>query len=246
MGRLAGALLIVTLAGCSVTATGPLDADQLQEAARINTEIATHHLNNGDLTRARQKIDRALEQAPTRVDAHLVAAAIALELDRGASAGRHYQKALRLEPKHPRVLNHYAAYLCRRDQRQRALDLWELAAADRLYEQRVMSLANAGRCLADAGAWSSAAGYWRRALRIDSHYPAALRGMAQYHLEAGQLDAAGRWFSRYTAAGKETPSMLWLGVRIARAANDADRLSQLRQRLRERFPASEQAARLME
>jgi type IV pilus assembly protein PilF len=246
MGRLAGALLIVTLAGCSVTATGPLDADELREAARINAEIATHHLDNGNLARARQKIDRALEQDPALVDAHLVAAAIDLELDRETSAGRHYQKALRLEQDNPRVLNNYAAYLCRRDQRQRALDLWELAAADRLYDQRAMALANAGRCLADAGAWSSAAGYWRRALRIDGGFAPALRGMSEYQLEAGQVDAAARWFSRYTAAGKESPSMLWLGVRIARAANDADRLSQLTRRLRERFPASEQAARLME
>ena len=91
-----------------------------------------------------------------------------------------------------------------------------------------------------------AAGYWRRALRIDGGFAPALRGMSEYQLETGQVDAAARWFSRYTAAGKESPSMLWLGVRIARAANDADRLSRLTRRLRERFPASEQAARLME
>ena len=78
MGRLAGALLIVTLAGCSVTATGPLDADELRQAARINAEIATHHLDNANLARATQKIYRDLEQHPALSHAPLVPASIDL------------------------------------------------------------------------------------------------------------------------------------------------------------------------
>ena len=238
-----GALL---LGGCAIQQATPLSSEEATRAARANTDIATHHLRNDALEPALEKIERALHQDPELIDAHLVAAELQERLNESAVAETHFQRALSLDSDNGPALNNYAAFLCGRGQLRRALDLWDMAAANPLYRGRIMALSNAARCLAVSDQRRRAASYWRRALALQSDYPPALRGMAEWSLAHDRINAAQHWFSRYTAAAEESPSMLWLGVRIARAADHAERHGQLARRLRERYPASEQAARLTE
>lgn len=239
-------LAAVLMAGCAVRQDAPLSDEDSARAARANTDIATHHLRNGALGPALEKIERALDQNPELIDAHLVAAEVRARLDEPAAAESHFDKALSLDGDNGPALNNYAAFLCGRGHVRRALDLWDMAAANPLYSRRVMALSNAALCLSDAGRGVEAASYWRRALSLRPEYPPALRGMTEWSLAQDRVDAAQHWFSRYTAVAEETPSLLWLGVRVARAADDADRHGQFARRLRERYPASEQAARLTE
>ncbi len=239
-------LAAVLLAGCAVRQDAPLSDDDSVRAARANTDIATHHLRNGALGLALEKIERALGQDPALIDAHLVAAEVRARLDEPAAAESHFRQALSLDRENGPALNNYAAFLCGSGRVRRALDLWDMAAANPLYPRRVMALSNAARCLSDAGEGTEAASYWRHALSLQPDHPPALRGMTEWSLAQDRVDAAQQWFSRYTAMAEETPSLLWLGVRVARAADDADRHGQLARRLRERYPASEQAARLTE
>lgn len=240
------ALALVLLAGCAVQQEAPLSSEQSSRAARANTDIATHHLRNDALGPALENIQRALRQDPELIDAHLVAAALQSRLDQPEVAESHFRRALALDADNGPTLNNYAAFLCSQGRVRRALDLWDVAAADPLYSGRVMALGNAARCLAGSGRNDEASAYWRRALTLQSDHPPALRGMAEWSLAQDRVDAAQRWFSRYTAVAEETPSLLWLGVRIARAAGHAERYGQLARRLREGYPASEQAARLTE
>ncbi len=239
-------LAAILMAGCAVRQDAPLSNEDSLQAARANTDIATYHLRNGALGLALEKIDRALDQDPELIDGHLVAAEVRARLDEPAAAESHFQTALSLDEDNGPALNNYAAFLCSRGRVRRALDLWDMAAANPLYPRRVMALSNAARCLSDAGQRGEAGAYWRRALSLQPDYPPALRGMTEWSLSQDSADAAQQWFSRYTAVAEETPSLLWLGVRVARAADDADRHGQLARRLRERYPASEQAARLTE
>ena len=242
----AGVLALALLSGCAVQATGPISDRQSHQAAKANTNIAIHHLRQGALGAAREKIDRALKQDPELIDSHLVAAELELRLDDAQRAEAHYQAALAIDETHGAALNNYASFLCEQGRTEQALLLYDLAADNRLYDGRALALANAGRCLARVGRQDEAAEYWRSALERMPDHPPALRGLAETALSRGDTDSAWALFSRYTAASEETPALLWLGVRIAAAEGDTERVERFAQRLREGYPESEQSARLIE
>ncbi len=237
---------LLLLSGCAMQSHGPLGADERQRAAKANAEIAAHHLRNGSLPAALEKVERALSQAPDLAEAHLVAAELHDRLNQPERAEHHYQTALEIDSDSGAALNNYAGFLCRQSSTDRALDLYRLAARDPLYAGRWMALSNAGRCLADAGRWAAAERYWREVLAEHPDYAPALLGMTEAKLRDNKIDAANQWFSRYTAVSRRTPAMLWLGVRVARAADDGEREARWAQQLRAQYPASKQAAQLTE
>lgn len=239
MRALVGGLAMLFLTACAVQAERPLSAEEAQRAARANTDLAIYHLQEGDLARARARALRALEQDPRYVTAHLVAAEIQVALENPESAEHHYRKALRLEPENGAALNNYAGFLCHQGGTMRAIDLYELAIANRLYGGRNIARVNAGRCLADAGQPDQAVRYWRAALEHDPESVPALKGMAEVHLARGDTDTARAFFSRYTAGTAEEPAMLWLGVRIAMAEGDHEGAEQIKRKLRQRHPEFE-------
>jgi|GEM_PF-941486 len=249
MRSLASVLLMLSVVACTTQQTGPATREQASLAAGANTGIAAYHLGNDALDRALAKIREALEQDDQRVNTHLVAAEIRDRLADPARAEHHYQRAIALSGGGGAALNNYAGFLCRAGQPNAAVEHWQRAAEQRRYDGRAMALSNAAQCLSrstSAVAAPRADRFWRRALRIQPDYPPALRGLAQWSLARDQLDAANAWYSRYTAVVQEHPAGLWLGIRIARAGDQAARQSELTARLRTRFPASEYAARLTE
>ncbi|KAF0280003.1 type IV pilus biogenesis/stability protein PilW [Spiribacter aquaticus] len=249
MRSLMSVLLLLGIVGCTIQQTGPASREQASMAARANTEIASYHLRSGALETALAKVSQALAQDDDRVDAHLVAAEIRDRLAEPVRAERHYRRALSLSGRSGAALNNYAGFLCRAGETVAAVEHWRQAAALRRYDGRAMALSNAAQCLVQANASGPvlrADRYWRRALRIEPDYAPALRGLAEWSLARGELNAAGAWYSRYTASVEENPAGLWLGIRIAGAGDEAARQRALTARLRERFPASEQAARLTE
>lgn len=239
-------LWVASLLGCAAPAPVPLSDQQAAQAARANTDLAIHHLQENALPLASAKIERALVQNPQLLDAHLVAAEVRVRLDQPKGAERHYRKALEIDADNGAALNNYAAFLCHQNRPARALDLWEMAAANPLYARRAMALTNAGDCLDQAGQGDQAGIYWRRALAMQPAFAPALQALAAQSLSQGRLDSANAYFSRYTAASDETPASLWLGARIAKAQDDGDRYKRYVQRLRQTFPLSNQALQLSE
>ena len=239
MRALVGGLAMLFLTACAVQADRPLSTEEAQRAARANTDLAIYHLQQADLARARDRALRALEQDPEYVVAHLVTAEIQVELDNPKVAERHFREALRLEPENGAALNNYAGFLCRQGRVMQAVDLYELAIANPLYPQRNVARVNAGRCLADANQPAQAARYWQTALENDPASVPALRGMSEIFLARGDADRARAFYSRYTNKSVETPSMLWLGVRIATAEGDRKGAEELEHRLRQRYPEFE-------
>lgn len=227
--------------GCTTSPSKSLSTPDALKAAEINAQIAVHHLESGDLALAKEKVDKALQQNPQAVNAHLVAAEVEARLNNGDAERWHYEQALAQDPSHSSVLNNYAGYLCRQSQVDEAIDIFERVVADRLYPQPALVLSNAGRCLFEADQWAQARGYWQRAIAEQTNYPPALFGLAEVELAFGELNAAQSYFSRYTALKRESPQQLLLGYRIAKASGDVQGRARYRSRLENDFPSSKQA-----
>ncbi len=239
-------LLAILLIGCATQSAGPMTAEQATQAARANTEIAIHHLRNDNLQLSVRKVERALEQDPNLIQAHLVAASVQSRLGITETAEAHYRQALAIDREHGPTLNNYANFLCQNNRLARAIDLWEMAAGNPLYTGQAMALSNAGQCLHQAGQYDRARAYWRRSLNESADYSPALLALAKDSLRRDALNAASNYYSRYTGVATASAHGLWLGAQIARAQGDEARYAERIERLQNAFPASKQAAQLNE
>lgn len=176
-----------------------MSPERAAQAAEINAEIAVYHLAQGNILLAQEKADKALEQNPQSVHAHLVSAEIESQLGDVNAEAWHYEQALKIEPQNPSALNNFAGFLCRQSRIEAAIEIYERVANDRRYGQPALVLTNAGRCLFEENHTVEAKEYWQRALLEESNYAPALFGLAEAELALGSIDAARTYFSRYTA-----------------------------------------------
>ena len=101
------ALLLAACAGHTQQKT-----DKAHEAAIYNVQLGVAYMNQGDLERAKEKLDRALAQDSNSADVHSARAQLFARLGEKDKADSEYRAALRLAPQDPRMVNNYAVYLC--------------------------------------------------------------------------------------------------------------------------------------
>ncbi|PWG64058.1 type IV pilus biogenesis/stability protein PilW [Sediminicurvatus halobius] len=249
MRRLAPLVLVLLalLAGCATTGNPTMTSEQAARASEANTQLAIRYLQQGNLQEALRKAQKAVEQDGDSSPAHMVTAEIYNQLDEADQARRYYQQAVRLDPENGAALNNFGRFLCARGERERAQELFERAADNPLYERPEVPLTNAGRCALQDGQKAEAEDYFRAALQRNPRFPTALLNLAALRLDDGDSLSARAFYERYLdAVNRQTPESLWVGIRLAAATDDRDRLASYSLLLRQRYPESEEAARLLE
>jgi type IV pilus assembly protein PilF len=225
-------VLAILAAGCG--STNSREASGATEAADANARLGLAYLEQGDFQRARSKLRRALEFAPAHADAHHYLAELYRQLEEPDRARRHYAAALEATPEAPALNNNVGVFRCERGEVDRAVEAFETAAADPVYQRRARALANAGQCLRGAGRPGEAADYYRRALQLDGAPPRLLREMAAVQAERGEYLSARGFLGRYTDRVSE-PGMeaLELGIRIEEALGNPAGARDYRRQLKE-------------
>jgi len=249
MRRLAPVLLalLVLLTGCATTGNPSMTAEQATRASEANTQLAIRYLQQGELQEALRKALKAVEQDGDSSPAHMVTAEIYNRLDETEQARRYYRQSVQLDPENSAALNNYGRFLCARDEREQALEYFERAAGNPLYNRPEVPLTNAGRCILQAGDEAAAEEYFRAALQRNPRFPTALLNLAALRLDDDDTLSARAFYERYLdAVNRQTPESLWVGIRLAAASDDRDRLASYSLLLRQRYPESEEAARLLE
>jgi type IV pilus assembly protein PilF len=217
-----------------------------ETAAGFNMQLALEYLKQGNLTAAREKIERALVQNPKNPDVHTVAGLLFERLGEYSKADRHYEQAVRLAPRNPDVQNNYGAYLCRRGKSPKAEALLLQAARDPIYRTPEVALTNLGICLRNTSKQDEAEKYLREALARRPQYPDALFQMADLSFTRAKYLQGRAFLQRYLAIGPATPEVLWLGARLEHALGDAVAAQDYRDRLKREFPTSDQTNELLE
>lgn len=244
MKHLALLAVVLLLGGCATGAVQRQEA-QLLKSSDINTELALAYLREQDLERALIKLTKALEQNPNNAKAH---AAIALTYDnsgRQELSGRHYARAVELDPENSYARNAYGAYLCRTDRVDEAIAQFDTAIANPLYPQPELAQTNAGQCVRTRGDFVRAERYFRAALRSNPRFAPALFQMARLSFEKGRALSARGYLQRYLAVGRHTPQTLWLGIQVERELGDRDAVASYGMLLRGQYPEAEET-RLLE
>jgi len=159
---------------------------------------------------------------------------------------RHYQAAIRLAPKDPQINNNYAVYLCQSGRTTEGVHRFEETAGNALYRTPWVAYTNAGVCLRTAKRNAEAIRDFKQALLVRPNFAEAAFQLADLQLQEGNLTEARAQVDGYLGSFEQTPDLLLLGVRIARAQNDRVAAVLYARKLRLDFPTSAQAKALAE
>jgi type IV pilus assembly protein PilF len=233
---------LALLAGCGGGEDNIRPDVSTNKVAEANLDLGIEYMRRGEYETALEKLDRARKADPDYHAIYNVYGLLYQRLGKPELAEDNFRKALSLDRNDSLTRNNYGLFLCRRDRYREAEEQFLKAAENPLYETPAVALANAGTCARQNGDPVKAEQYFRRALRINSRVPSALRQMSELSFEKGNYLSARAYLQRYLENASHTAETLWLGIRIERKLGDKDTESSYGLLLKNNFPDSEEAA----
>lgn len=238
------AVLALLLGGCH--SSNPQKTTRSQDAANYNVQLGIAYMNQGDLQRAKDKLDRALSQYPDSADVHSARAMLFERMGEGAHADAEFRAAMRLAPHDPRVINNYAVYLCQSGHNDEGVKRFLEVAHNALYPTPEAAYTNAGVCLRAQKHDDEARADFTRALQLQPNYAEAAFQLASLEFDHGELAPARASIDTFIGSFPETPDLLLLAVRVAHAQRDRVAEQRYARKLQLDFPGTDQARALAE
>ena len=251
---LISALLLVMISACSSTPDRQSQSPSLipdsrpeadlNEAAKLNTELGVAYARNGDFDVALEKLLRALEQNKNYAPAHQAIAFVYQQRRDTENAERHFKRALQLSPGDPNTRNNFGVFLCGQNRHAEAEKLFMQAAATPSYTEPEKAHTNAGVCARSIQDLGKAEVHFREALRLKPDSAEALRQLASLLYERRDYPRAKAFLQRYEKMGPPTAATLWLGAKLESALGDQRAAAVYARRLKTDFPDSEESVSL--
>ncbi len=218
--------------------------DKAHEAAIYNVQLGVAYMNQGDLERAKEKLDRALAQDSDSADVHSARAQLFARLGEKDKADSEYRSALRLAPHDPRMVNNYAVYLCQNGRADEGVKRFLEAARNPMYPTPEAAYTNAGVCLRAVKRDEEARLNFGRALQLKPNFAEAQFQLANLQFDHGELAPARSSIDGFIGTYNATADLLLLGVRVARAQGDRVAAQRYARKLQLDFPDTDQARAL--
>jgi len=238
----AGALTLLLLAACAT----PQHPNKIRDAAAYNVQLGIAYLHQGDIALAKDKLDRALAEAPNSADVHSARAMLFEHMHNADQADAEFRTSLRLAPHDPDVVNNYAVYLCQNGRTDEGVRRFEEAAHNALYRTPWAAYTNAGVCLRAAKRDDEARANFGRALQVRPNFAEAVFQLTELEFQHGELAPARAAIDAFIGSYDATADLLLLGVRVARAQGDRVGAQRYARRLQVDFPGTEQVRALAE
>jgi type IV pilus assembly protein PilF len=239
------ACLLMILGGCVTTKSPHLAAENVaQDAAADNVQLAVAYMQEGNLQRAKEKIDRALQEDPLNPNAHSVMAMFYARINDPKKAEGEYREAMRLAPNDPGQVLFYGVYLCDQHRVDEGITKMLQVARSPLYRTPEAAYTDMGVCLLTAHRDDEAESAFKRALVARPDYAEGAYQEAALELAHGRALEARNRVQTFIGQYAATPELLLIGLRAARTLNDAASAAQFTKILRTDFPNSEQARSL--
>ena len=240
--RLAAGALTLLLAACAT----PQHPNKIRDAAAYKVQLGIAYLNQGDVALAKDKLDRALAEAPNSAEVHSARAMLFERMHDPDKADAEFHTSLRLAPHDPDVVNNYAVYLCQNGRTDEGVRRFEEAAHNALYRTPEAAYTNAGVCLRAAKRDDEARANFGRALQIRPNFAEAAYQLTELEFQHGELAPARAGIDAFIGSYDATADLLLLGVRVARAQGDRVGAQRYARRLQVDFPGTDQARALAE
>jgi type IV pilus assembly protein PilF len=235
--------VLALLAACSSTSSQQ-HAQKQHDAAAYNVQLGIAYMNQGDLERAKDKLDRALQQDPDSADVHSARGTLFARLRNADKADAEFRTALRIAPHDPRMVNNYAVYLCQNGRTDDGVKRFLEAAHNALYPTPETAYTNAGVCLRAAKRDDEARVNFTKALEVKPNFAEGEFQLANLQFDHHEFATARVSIDGFIGAYNATPDLLLLGVRVARAQGDRLGAQRYARKLQLDFPETEQTRAL--
>ncbi|NKQ12342.1 type IV pilus biogenesis/stability protein PilW [Pseudomonas sp. SST3] len=232
-------LLAGLMAGCVSSGSGnPMRTSEGRDEARdAYIQLGIGYLQQGEASRAKTPLRKALELDPNSADAHAALALVFQNEMENQLADEHYRKALS-NRNDARILNNYGSFLFEQKRYQEAMERFTQASEDNLYSGRSHVFQNMGMTALKLGQHEQAETYFTRALRLDSRQPRALLELALLAYEAKQYVPAKRYYDGFSSLSEQNARSLLLGIRLAQIHQDRDQAASLGLQLKRLYPGT--------
>ncbi len=243
------ALVFLALPACksSPPVYQPIDRHKKPEpaqAAVANMQMAIEYMRLNNLEQARDRIERALGEAPENANVQETAGLVYERLNEISKAKHAFSTAARLGKQDPSIQNSYAGFLCRTGKAAEGEKLFLEVAKNPIYQTPEVALLNAGVCVGSAGDVVDAERYFNRALVVKPNMPEALLELGNLAFGRGDYKQSIDYVVRYLAVNPASPEVLWLGFRGERKLGDNTAAAAYGQRIESEFGGSQQAQML--
>lgn len=219
-------------------------AQALKDAAADNVQLGLAYIQQGNLPRAKEKLDRALKQDPGNPNTYAVYGLFYERIGDQKKADEDFHTAMRVAPDDPGQVNTYAGYLCRQGRVDEGVTKFVQVARNALYRTPEMAYTNMGVCLRSAQRDDEAAIAFRRALAVKADDDEAVFQLGDLDLAHGRALEARERLDRYMMNYPPSPDLLLLGVRASRTLGDAAGEQKYTKILRSDYPGSPQTQSL--
>jgi type IV pilus assembly protein PilF len=237
--------LLMMLGGCVTTKSPRLNQGNVAaDAAADNVQLAMAYMQQGNLQRAKEKIDRALLEDPNNANAHSVSALFYERVNDQKKAESEIHEAMRLAPNDPGQVLFYGVYLCGQHRVDEGVTKMLQVARNPLYRTPEAAYTNIGVCLLTVHRDEEAESAFKRALAGHPDYAEGAYQEAALELAHGRALEARDLVQKFIGTYPATAELLLVGLRAARTLGDASSAAQFTKLLRNEFPNSEQARSL--
>ncbi|MFU8814231.1 MAG: type IV pilus biogenesis/stability protein PilW [Pseudomonadales bacterium] len=243
MRRCSAALVLLLLAGCVTESTGGRVPAPKEVQLRAHLDLARGYLEQGDLARSRDPLERALQIDPRSPEALTLNGFFYQRQNEPELAERHYRRALQIDSRHALTLNNYGTFLFTQGRYDEALVLLRRLAQDPEYRERAQAFENLGLTELRVGNSAQAKSAFERALSFNGRLPRSHLELAQLAFAAGDHATADSHYEAFRSLARQTPASLCLGIRLAQAAGDDNSRASYEIALKNLHPDSAEAAR---
>ncbi|THB63771.1 MAG: type IV pilus biogenesis/stability protein PilW [Gammaproteobacteria bacterium] len=218
------ALFVVS--GCDTQPPREEPTSGILKAAEINAKLGIAYLKEGKVEVAKKKFAKAYRQNPDSVSVNTGMGVLFERLDDIEKAEEHYKRAVDLEGEQnaSNAHNNYASFLCGKKRYKEADRLFMLAAENRMYANREISLTNSGLCAFQQGDKDKAESRFRYALSVNKNYAPALQQMCMISFNKKVYKLAKRYLDRCMGTGMKNLEIVYLGYMIeSKLGNDFEK-----------------------
>jgi type IV pilus assembly protein PilF len=201
-------------------------------------------MQEGNLQRAKEKLDRAMQEDPLNPNVHSVMALFYERINDPKKAEGEFHEALRLAPNDPGQVLFYGVYLCGQHRVDEGVTKMLQVARNPLYRTPEAAYSDIGVCLLTSHRDEEAESAFKRALAARPDYAEGAYQLAALELAHGRALEARNRVQTFIGQYSPTPELLLVGLRAARTLSDASSVAQFTKLLRTDFPDSEQARSL--
>jgi type IV pilus assembly protein PilF len=223
------------------TASDDTDA---RRRARVYLELAASYLEQGKNTYALDAVKQSLALDSSMYEAHDLRAIIYMRMNEPTLAEGGFRQALALQPKAATVQHNYGWFLCQQGRFNESTGMFSAALANPNYEAKAKTWMAQGLCQAKAGQLVNAEKSLLRANQLDPGNPVVSYNLASRLYAQADYSRAGSYISRVNESDMANSESIWLGIRVARKAGDATRVTALSNMLRQRFAQSKEVGLL--